>query len=393
MVIMVNVDEFTVRLKNFQENLYELYRNADTATYKPDVMLSAAYKELGTASEELQVAIEELVIQAEEMATAQVQLEAECQHYKNLYEFLPNAHLLTDAQGKILQANPASAILLNIERRFLIGKPLTLFVTQQERRSFLTKLAQIHNCDSIHQWTMYLQPRNSNPLQMVLTVSPSFDFEGKLVALNWSLNDVNQDKLAVKLPNNNDFDPIESRPKIVYRQGEIIPLETTNLWLVCQGSVKLSRMSEYGEEVMVDLVGRDMVFGASITSLPTYQSTALSKEVQLVAIRLSEIENSSHLQEIILPQIIHRLQQTELLLAISRVRQIQERLQHFLSWLKQNFGQKVTQGYRLSFRLTHHEIANVCGTTRVTISRLMGKLKKQGKIAYDRERHLIFLQN
>jgi CRP-like cAMP-binding protein len=68
-------------------------------------------------------------------------------------------------------------------------------------------------------------------------------------------------------------------------------------------------------------------------------------------------------------------------------------LHHFLRWLKQNFGQKVAQGSRLSIRLTHQEIANVCGTTRVTISRLMGKLKQQGKITYDRERHIIFFHD
>nr|MCU0537277.1 Crp/Fnr family transcriptional regulator [Hydrococcus sp. Prado102] len=108
---------------------------------------------------------------------------------------------------------------------------------------------------------------------------------------------------------------------------------------------------------------------------------------------LTEIDNSSHLKEIILPQIIHRLQQTEFLLAISGVRQIQERLHHLLLWLKQNFGQEVAQGYRLSIRLTHQELANICGTTRVTISRLMGKLKQQGKITYDRDRHIIFFQD
>jgi PAS domain S-box-containing protein len=386
---MVNVDELAVRLKSFQENLYTLYRNAETSTYRPDEILSSAYKELGTASEELQVAIEELVIQAEEMATTQVQLEAERQHYKNLYEFLPDAHLLTDVRGKILQANPASATLLNIERRFLIGKPLALFFAQQDRRIFLTKLAQLERCDSIHQWTMLLQPRNSNPFLVVMTVSPSLDCEGKLVALNWSLHDATQDKQTIKLPKNNEFDPIESRPKFIYRQGEVIPLEPASLWLVFQGSVKLSTLSENGEEVMVGLAGRNMVFGASITSLPTYQATALSKEVQLIAVSLTEIDDSAQLKEIILPQIIHRLQQTEFLLAICGVRQIQDRLQHFLRWLKQNFGQKVAQGSRLSIRLTHQEIANVCGTTRVTISRLMGKLKQQGKITYDRDRHII----
>ncbi|MCU0534493.1 MAG: PAS domain-containing protein, partial [Hydrococcus sp. Prado102] len=232
---MVDVDEFAVRLKSFQENLYLLYKNAETNTEKPDRLLSCAYKELGIASEELEVAIEQLVIQAEEMATTQIQLEAERQHYKNLYEFLPDAYLLTDLRGTILQANPAGAKLLNIERRFLIGKPLTLFLSQQERRTFLTKLNQLSQCDRVHQWAMQLQPRYSNPLPVVLTVAPSLNSEGKLVALNWSLHDITQDKQVVNLPKNSKTDPIESRPKLVYHLGEVIPLNPASLWLVCQG--------------------------------------------------------------------------------------------------------------------------------------------------------------
>ncbi|CAA9401470.1 hypothetical protein AVDCRST_MAG94-5938, partial [uncultured Leptolyngbya sp.] len=51
-------------------------------------------------------------------------MEAERQRYQELFEFAPDGYLVTDAQGKIQEANLAAARLLNIEQRFLVGKPL-----------------------------------------------------------------------------------------------------------------------------------------------------------------------------------------------------------------------------------------------------------------------------
>jgi PAS domain S-box-containing protein len=378
------------RLKNFQKNLYELYKDAKTPIQKTDSLLPAAYKELGTASEELQVAVEELVAQAEELAAKQMQLEVEREHNKNLFECLPEAHLVTDPHGKILQANQAAATLLNVELRFLTGKPLDIFFTQQERRKLSAKLSQLRQGDRTQKWIISLQPRYGESLSVAATVAPTSDASGKPFALHWSLCEIPKGEEASEQQPSSILELSQSRPKHVYHQGEIIPLEPNNLWLVCQGWVKLSTTNESGDEVIVGLAGREMPFGSSMTSLSAYQATALSEEVQLVAVSLTEIENSPHLKETLFSPIVQRLRLTESLLAISGVRQVEERVYYFLLWLKQHFGQKVPQGDRLSVRLTHQELANACGTTRVTITRVLGKFKKQGKIAYDSKHHMIF---
>jgi CRP-like cAMP-binding protein len=77
-------------------------------------------------------------------------------------------------------------------------------------------------------------------------------------------------------------------------------------------------------------------------------------------------------------------------LAISGKRQVKERLQYFLLFLKQEIGQPSDQGTRLPVRLTHQDIADACCTTRVTITRLIGKLQKQEKISFDAKHQRIF---
>jgi len=57
--------------------------------------------------------------------------------------------------------------------------------------------------------------------------------------------------------------------------------------------------------------------------------------------------------------------------------------------LKQEIGQPVDQGTRLTVRLTHQHLANAISTTRVTVTRLMGKLQQEGWLVVDKQRHII----
>ena len=134
-----DLKRFVQQLEALQGRLDRLYQDANTSNVQSN-LLPAAFKELGIASEELQVAIEELLSQAEESAAIGVKLEAERQHYKDLFEFLPNACLETDTKGKIIDANRAAAKLLNVSQRFLVGKPLDIFLIKSDRRRFPAKL-------------------------------------------------------------------------------------------------------------------------------------------------------------------------------------------------------------------------------------------------------------
>jgi CRP-like cAMP-binding protein len=174
----------------------------------------------------------------------------------------------------------------------------------------------------------------------------------------------------------------------VFAKGDVIPLKPQVIWQVRQGLVKLSTLCDGAEEVLVGLVKPSMAFGADLTSLQVYQAIAMT-EVHLVSISGVDIEASNRLSQTLLRQINQRLQQTESLLAVSGQRQVKDRLHHLLLLLKQEIGEKVDRGTLLCVRLTHQDLANACSTTRVTITRLMGKLQQQGKIALDQRNHII----
>jgi CRP-like cAMP-binding protein len=91
----------------------------------------------------------------------------------------------------------------------------------------------------------------------------------------------------------------------------------------------------------------------------------------------------------LLLQVGKRLKQVESFLALHGHRRIEDRLYNLLLLLKQEIGQSAENGTRLSVRLTHEDLASACGTTRVTMTRLLSKFKQENLISLDSQHHLV----
>jgi CRP-like cAMP-binding protein len=180
----------------------------------------------------------------------------------------------------------------------------------------------------------------------------------------------------------------EGRRLHFYAKGDQIPLVSQGVWQVCEGLVQLSTLCQNGEEVWLGWAEPSTFFGQWFSLLQSYQAIALS-DVQLMWFSQTEINASPRLAQMILPQIVRRIRQTEALLAIAGQRRVEDRLQQLLLLMKREIGKPVAEGTRLNVRLTHQNLANAIGTTRVTVTRLLSKLKSEGAISFDSDRHII----
>jgi CRP-like cAMP-binding protein len=167
-----------------------------------------------------------------------------------------------------------------------------------------------------------------------------------------------------------------------FKQRDLIPLPDSDIWLVVRGVVALETVNANGEESLVGLVGPDIPFGKPLSSLRFYEARALTP-VDLLPLPLSEIERSAPLAQQLCLMLVQRQRQTESLLAVVGHRQIEERLKEFLEMLGQAQGEGIAEGRRLHMYLTHQQIANALSTTRPTISRLLGDLRRQGWLSVD----------
>jgi CRP-like cAMP-binding protein len=182
---------------------------------------------------------------------------------------------------------------------------------------------------------------------------------------------------------------IEGRCLHYYDRGEAIPLVEEGVWQVYRGVSQLSQVSETGEEILLGWAQPGHFFGLWLTYIESYQAKALS-EIYLRWYNLNEIESSPQLTQMMLNQMSRRLRQTEALLAIAGLKRVEDRLLQLLKLLKEEMGQTVDeQRTRLTIRLTHQNIASAIGTTRVTVTRLLGDFQRQGIISIDSDRHII----
>ncbi|KAB8332753.1 response regulator [Scytonema tolypothrichoides VB-61278] len=159
--------------------------------------IAASLENLHVLSEQMQTSLEAMEVIEEELIRQNEYLAEERQRYFELFEFAPDAYLLTDAQGVILLANRAAGALFNVLPNFLIGKPLINFVPEAERLVFRTKLNQLSSVySSVQEWEIPICRRGGQPFDASLLVAPVRDSSRTLVSLRINVHDVTKYKQA-----------------------------------------------------------------------------------------------------------------------------------------------------------------------------------------------------
>jgi PAS domain S-box-containing protein len=94
----------------------------------------------------LSVTGQELHEQTVGLTATRKALESERERYQALFEFAPVAYLVTDPVARILEANRATA-LLDVDQRFLVGKPLAAYVASEDRWQFRSTVNRLRRAD------------------------------------------------------------------------------------------------------------------------------------------------------------------------------------------------------------------------------------------------------
>jgi CRP-like cAMP-binding protein len=170
--------------------------------------------------------------------------------------------------------------------------------------------------------------------------------------------------------------------------GSRVPLLRQHIWLVSRGMVKLSCITEQGEDLVLGLAGPDEPFGEPLTNIDLYEAITLC-DCDLLCIPLEELDATPHLAVTLVRAMASRMRQSEALISLLGLRRIEDRVRGFLELLAQDYGQPCEQGLRLNLRLTHQDIASALSTTRVTVTRVLGLLREEGWLQLDAQRQLV----
>ncbi|HEY9618179.1 MAG TPA: PAS domain-containing protein [Microcoleaceae cyanobacterium] len=402
---LVDVDKFTRHVTAMHDRVTHLLNEVHPTTTPVDHQASfipTIYKELGVASEELQVAVEELERQNQALVEALAIARTEQQRYQELFASLPDAYVVTDEHGCIQEANRNAAQLLGVAEKFLVGKPLALFLKDLHQQSVLEQLFQQGKVYPPRTWRLHLEPRDRPPTTVTCVVT-IHHFMNEITTFRWLIREIAtcKDNGFAKHP---EFTPetnssalslegdlLQERIVSRYKPGDAIVIPPQSCCYLTQGLAKLITLTQNGEEVLLGILGAGMPFGGNLTDLSNYQAIAVS-DVELVSLSTSEINSSPVLAQWFVNKVTRRLQHTETLLAIAGQRRVSDRLEQLLDFFRQEIGQTIPEGIRLRIRLTHEDLANACCTTRVTITRWLGKFHQQGRILFDRKYHIILVE-
>lgn len=199
------------------DRLDDLARRAAFAGTTDPLLLAESLITLSSTVEELRVSEEELHRQHHNLAASRELIEMERLRYQELFNDAPDAYLITNPDGVIREANRAAAVLLGVPASTLLGKPLVVFVPEEDRRGFRTQLPWLFETERLDGWEIRLVPRRKSPIPVEITVAPVRDAAGRGTGLRWLIRDISFRKrdealLAAEPPQPVPVVPPRSRP-------------------------------------------------------------------------------------------------------------------------------------------------------------------------------------
>jgi PAS domain S-box-containing protein len=155
-----------------------------------------ARAELLEALEELRAADEALRQQNEELAASRDAIDRERQKYYELFDFAPDAYLVTDVKGIVREANSAASQLLGAPREFLIGKPLSMYFDDEAQATHRHQLDQLCGVPRIDEWKIMLRSRGGQPVPVSVSVGRISAKDKSAAGFRWIIRDISKGKAA-----------------------------------------------------------------------------------------------------------------------------------------------------------------------------------------------------
>ncbi len=192
----MNSDKFANKIEGVRQHTDLLQNSLNKAPEPQQELLIQAFEQLSNSLEELHVAEEELLQQNEQLIEYQQEIEKERQRYQQLFDFAPDGYLVTDINGKILEANQAASKLLAIDKDKLFGKLLIVFVPQEARRLFREKLLRLCEQKQLKDWEISLHNHYKISFDCEISATTINDNSGKCIGIRWLLRNINARKQA-----------------------------------------------------------------------------------------------------------------------------------------------------------------------------------------------------
>ncbi len=159
----------------------------------------------------------------------------------------------------------------------------------------------------------------------------------------------------------------------LFRTNEQLPLSSEYLWLIIEGVVKSSTTNQKGENVTLSYWGKNDVVGKPLSSDSLYILECV-KPVKAEKIYIQDWEKLSS-------GVLRHGQQIKELTYIIRTGKVPQRLLLLLGWLANKFSDKLNPNKSINFNITHQELSEILGVSRITVTKILNQFEEQGVIS------------
>lgn len=174
--------------------------------------------------------------------------------------------------------------------------------------------------------------------------------------------------------------PSPNTPVKVFGRRCYLPVQEGQIWIIKNGVVRSLTYREDGTIVTLGIWTDGDAVGSKFSGTNPYLVETLTP-VEVVKTYSTEWLPSAE-------QLLNYVHQIETLMLLRANRRVDIALLSVLKWLAERFGHQLEKGCLIDLKVTHQDLADLTGATRVTITRLLKQFEMDGLI-YRKSRQLI----
>ena len=183
-----------------------------------------------------------------------------------------------------------------------------------------------------------------------------------------------------------------------FKRGEPIYLPTdfaSAALVLAEGRVKIGSVTEEGKQAILAFIEPGELFGelAVLDGGPRDEFAEAAEKSTVVLIpadALNELVAANSQVALGVTKLIGlRRRRIEQRLKSLLFRSNRQRLVSLLLELAEQYGEKTPEGVRLTIKLSHQDLASVIGSTRETVTVVLGELQSEGLVSIGRRKILL----
>ncbi len=173
-----------------------------------------------------------------------------------------------------------------------------------------------------------------------------------------------------------------SKKEVIFNEGD----PPDHLYIVTRGKVKITKLSQDGKEIILEIIPPDAFFGgvAVIRGFPYPANAVAMEDTEVLKISrnnlLRVLDRFPALMYCMAMELGERMRGSHETLKNIALERVESRIASLLLKLADKMGTDTGEGILVDMRLTKQDIAEMVGTTVETAIRTMSKFKKAGLI-------------